>query len=87
MFIKSMMTSTGGYYTLIAAGLYIPTTLILRLRLKQLESAAPAETETDGDQSSFVSQGAFKALFHILVILGPLLTGPIGELIGKLGGR
>ncbi len=87
MFIKSMMTSTGGYYTLIAAGLYIPTTLILRLRLKQLESAVPAETETDGDQSSFVSQGAFKALFHILVILGPLLAGPIGELIGKLGGR
>ena len=68
----------GTTYTLFIAGVYLPTFLILRSRLKEVDPALPDTT------------GWMQLLTRVMALIGPLLAGPLGAaliaLVKSLGG-
>jgi len=68
----------GTTYTLFIAGVYLPTALILRSRLKEVDPALPDTT------------GWMQLLTRVMALIGPLLAGPLGklliEVVNSLGG-
>ena len=86
VFTSSLVTDTGGFFTLIIASVYIPAAYIINRRAELLVMESDLELkekeEILNDQKINFS---FKdSLPRLLVILGPLLAGPIGELIKGL---
>lgn len=80
---SSIVTMLGTYYTLIIAAIYLPPALILRYRARQLASAqAPEEQEGWLDKRGFTLSFT-DYLPRILAILGPLIVGPIGDLLNR----
>ncbi|MDX1421340.1 MAG: hypothetical protein R3181_15345, partial [Rubricoccaceae bacterium] len=85
-FNLAVVSVAGAYYTLTLAAAYLPAVVVLKRRAK----AALARGNTDpqevrarleGMQLSFTVKESFP---RILAILGPLLAGPVGDLIGLL---
>ena len=75
---KGIVTSLGVAYTLFAAGMYLPTALILRERLKKLPAA---KADPDFLASHGFPPSMVQLLPRVIALLAPLLVGPLGELI------
>jgi hypothetical protein len=69
----------GTVYTLLIGGIYLPAAFILRARLRKIAATQPdpeAWLASHGMGLSF-----FQFLPRVLALLGPLLAGPLGELL------
>lgn len=83
-FISSLLTLDGGFYTLVLAAGYLPAALILQRRARLLFDESVEEMEKEKKLQEFGMTFSLKeSLPRILAILGPLLTGPIGDLLTR----
>jgi hypothetical protein len=64
--------SLGATYTLVIAGIYLPAAFMLRSRLREV---APTQSITDGWT---------QLLLRVMALIGPLLAGPLGDLLVKV---
>lgn len=81
-FVSSLLTLEGGFYTLVLAAGYLPAALVLQRRAQLLFDESADEVEKEKKLQEFGTTFSFKeSLPHILAILGPLLTGPIGDFL------
>jgi hypothetical protein len=83
-FFRSVTTALGGFFTLLTAGVYIPSALIVYEQARTLIAEhepddLPAELEKKGFTFSFSD-----AIPRVLAIAAPLLTGPVAELLKNL---
>ena len=83
---SALLAAEGGYFTLILAVVYLPAALILKHRVDSLagEPAEPADKAKALERNNLTFSFT-QSLPKIAAILGPLLAGPIGELLGRLG--
>ena len=66
--ISGVVTSMGAFYTLLLAAIFVPAALILNNRAKEsVEIVSPLSEQ----------------LLRLAAIIGPLLAGPIGELLSR----
>jgi hypothetical protein len=81
-FVSSLLTLEGGFYTLVVAAGYFPAVFVLQRRAQLLFDESVDEVEKEKKLQEFGITFSFKeSLPRILAILGPLLTGPIGDLL------
>jgi len=81
-FITSLLAWEGGFYTLVLAAAYLPAMLVLQRRAQLLMGPAVSETEKEIKFKELGMNFSLKeSLPHILAILGPFLTGPVGDLL------
>lgn len=81
--VKGIIAAMGTVYTLFVAGLYLPAALLLRARVRKM---ATHEKPTDPDgwlKTHGLTLSFPQYLPRVLALLGPLLAGPLGELLGK----
>lgn len=80
----TMVSTIGGFYSILLAIMYIPTAAILKVHADRLTNGAPADTlGVAATREEFEFQWS-KVLARVVAILGPLLAGPIGEFIKNL---
>jgi hypothetical protein len=84
--VSSITSSLGAYFTLLLLGMYLPATMLLRSRARKL-----AQGETMEDKDEWLKKRGLALSFsdylpRIVALLGPLLAGPIGELLGRAFG-
>jgi hypothetical protein len=79
----SIVTLMGAYYTLILTAIYLPPAILLRYRARLLASAQPPEEQEDFLEKHGLTLSFTDYLPRILAILGPLMAGPIGDLLGR----
>jgi len=84
-FLNSLLTWEGGFYTLVLAAAYLPSMLILQRRASISMDPSMPEQEKDTKLKDLgVNFSLRESLPHILAILAPFLTGPVGDfLTGK----
>jgi hypothetical protein len=68
-YISNLTTLMGLFYTLILAAIFVPAALILKKRA--------------GDQAGLVTPLS-EQLLRLAAMVGPLLAGPIGEIVGRI---
>ncbi len=73
----------GAFYSLVLAAVYLPSAYILRARAAAEieESSAPEEAKVEAASRAGLSQSPGEAVPRIAALLGPLLAGPIGNLL------
>ncbi|HWS90857.1 MAG TPA: hypothetical protein VN282_28055 [Pyrinomonadaceae bacterium] len=93
--VTSVVTAQGAFYTLLLISVYVPAALVINRRAHAYyvpARKAPSERkpESEGEEEK-ASAGAppyalpvSQQLLRIAAILGPLLAGPLGELLGSL---
>jgi hypothetical protein len=81
----TMVTVIGAFYSLVLASLYIPSVLILRARARGViqDATVPAEVKAEASGKLDVYSNYSTVLPRIVALLGPLLAGPIGELMAR----
>ncbi|HEX8457609.1 MAG TPA: hypothetical protein VF656_09945 [Pyrinomonadaceae bacterium] len=82
--INGIVSSLGISYTLILVSIYLPTVLILNGRAQTL-----AQAESPDEPKAWLEKRGLTLSFlgylpRLLALLGPVLIGPIGQLINKL---
>jgi hypothetical protein len=81
-FLASLLTVEGGFYTLVLAAAYFPAALILHRRADLLVDQSVDEDAREAKLKEFGMNFSFKeSLPRILAILGPFLTGPVGDFL------
>ena len=81
-FVTSLLTIEGGFYTLVLAASYVPAALVLQRRALLLVDGAVDEAAREAKLKEFGLNLSFKeTLPRVLAILGPFLTGPLGDLL------
>lgn len=80
-FFSSVTGTLGGFYTLLLAAVYVPAAFIIYSRAKAVigDQAVPEEWSTSAFTFSFAD-----TLPRILAIAGPLLAGPLAELLKRI---
>lgn len=81
--VRGIVASMGTLFTLLIAGLYVPAALLLRARIRKL---ATREQPADPDgwlASHGLTLSFSQSVRSVVALLGPLLAGPLGELIGQ----
>lgn len=84
--VSGISSSLGAYFTLLMLGMYLPAAMLLRGRARRL-----AEGETAADKDKWLSDRGLALSFadylpRVIALLGPLLAGPVGELLGHVFG-
>ena len=76
----------GAFYSLLLACVYVPAAWVLRERAAALIRVSGALPEARQQQAARtdISLSLADAFPRILAIVAPLLTGPVGELVGRL---
>jgi hypothetical protein len=79
--VTGILNSMGSFYALLMAAVYVPAALVLQSRVKQL-----AAREAPDDPNTWLTTNGFSLSFsqylpRIVALLGPMLAGPIGELL------
>lgn len=79
--VKGIVNSMGAFYALLMAAVYIPAALVLQSRVKQL-----ALIEAPDDPNTWLTTNGFSLsvsdyVRRIVALLGPMLAGPLGELL------
>ncbi|MDQ1612199.1 MAG: hypothetical protein QOG00_2130 [Pyrinomonadaceae bacterium] len=82
--ITGIVSSLGISYTLALASMYLPAMLVLNARAQTL-----AETESPDRQEEWLKKNGLTLslvghLPRLLALLGPVLVGPVGELLSRL---
>ena len=81
-FVSNLLTIDGGFYTLVLAAVYFPAALVLQRRANLLADLPVEEIEKGKKLKEYGLTFSFvESLPRILAILGPLLVGPVGELL------
>jgi hypothetical protein len=75
--VTTIVTGLGAFYTLLLASVYVPAVLVLNRRAADLPVP---EGQPAADRTIPLHQD----LLRLAAILGPLLAGPVGELLGRL---
>lgn len=79
--ITGIVGSLGTLYTLVIAGVYLPAALLLRARIRELALRQP------DSQGWLASRGLTLSfpqyLPRVIALLGPLLAGPLGDLLAR----
>lgn len=85
----SLTTARGVYYSLALLAIYLPTTMILRRQAEAVLESEPEEGEDPDYREWLVKEGlgfsVGQLLPKVVAILGPLLAGPIAELVKRIG--
>ena len=85
-FFATLLTVDGAFYTLALGAVYLPSAFILKRRGEQSEDLPADQAAKEKELQSLGLNFSFtESLPKLLAILAPLLTGPIGELFGRLG--
>jgi hypothetical protein len=71
--------SMGIVYTLLVAAIYLPAVLMLRARVTKMAAAEPDPEKCLADHGLNLSFS--KLLPRVIVLLSPLLAGPLGDLL------
>lgn len=81
-FLSNILTMEGGFYTLVLAAVYLPAAVVLHRRARLLPTLPEEEPKKDEVLKQYGLSFSFtESLPRILAILGPLLVGPVGELL------
>jgi hypothetical protein len=76
----------GGFFTLLMIAAYVPTAAILNARAHQALPPGLSSADRKAElQERGLTVSAKETLPRLAVLLGPLLTGPVGELLKALG--
>jgi hypothetical protein len=78
---SSIVTILGTYYTLLLTAIYLPPAVLLRYRARQLATAQPPEEQESWLEKRGLTLSFTDYLPRVMAILGPLMVGPIGELL------
>jgi hypothetical protein len=73
----------GTVFTLFAAGVYLPAALLLRARVRKLALRQKPDDPERWLKSHGLMLSFPQYLPRVIALLGPLLAGPLGELLGK----
>ncbi|MFY9621635.1 MAG: hypothetical protein WAM70_19765 [Pyrinomonadaceae bacterium] len=78
-----VISTTGGFYTLITAAVYLPAAYILQRRAKFLvqQQGQPADNQKETLDKAGLTFSFKETAPRVLAILGPLLAGPIADLV------
>jgi hypothetical protein len=71
----------GGFHSLILAAVYLPAAYVLQRRARQLAKELPPDQQEETLKSNGLTFSLRESMPRILAILGPLLAGPIGDLL------
>jgi hypothetical protein len=83
-FVSVLLSMDGAFYTLILAAIYIPAALVLQRRARLLADLSVDETEKEMKLKEYGLTFSFaESVPRIIAILGPLLIGPVGELLNS----
>jgi hypothetical protein len=83
-FISSLLAVEGGFYTLVLVAVYIPAAVILQRRANHLEELPDEGAEREKQLNEYdISFSFTESLPRLLAILGPVLAGPVGELLSR----
>ena len=79
--VEGIVNSMGTFYVLLMAAVYVPAALVLQSRVKQL-----AAREAPNDPETWLTENGFSLSFsqylpRIVALLGPMLAGPLGDLL------
>jgi hypothetical protein len=81
-FLSSFLSVEGGFYTLMLAAMYLPAAYVLYKRAWTLKNLPEEETKKEEMLKEHgMTFSLTESLPRILAILGPLLAGPIGDLL------
>ncbi|HUS11110.1 MAG TPA: hypothetical protein VMZ30_11650 [Pyrinomonadaceae bacterium] len=81
--VRGIVASMGTFYTLLVAGVYVPAALLLRARIRKLAKSQKPD-DPDGWLASHGLTLSFpQYLPRVIALLGPLLAGPLAELLSK----
>jgi hypothetical protein len=84
-FYSDLLSAEGGFFTLILAAVYLPAAFILRNRAESLDGLPEPNADKEKLLQDYNLTFSFtESLPRLLVILGPLLTGLIGNLFTGL---
>lgn len=82
MLVANLLMMDGAFYTLVLAAAYFPAALILQRRANRLLDPATEGAEREKKLKEFGLTLTWAQSFpRILAILGPMLVGPVGELL------
>jgi len=85
-FFSDLTAIEGAYFTLILALVYLPAAFILQKRAESLSDLPTLETEREKVLTDYgLGFSLTQSLPRVLAILGPLLAGPVGELLSRAG--
>ena len=81
-FVASLLTMDGAFYTLVMAAAYFPAALVLQRRTQLLVDSSVDEAEREVKFKEYGMNFSLKeSLPRILAVMGPFLTGPVGDLL------
>ncbi|MBC8031848.1 MAG: hypothetical protein H7Z16_17325 [Pyrinomonadaceae bacterium] len=83
---SGLMTIEAGLLTLVLAAVYLPAAFILQTRAESLPDLPETEPEREKVLQNYdLAFSLPQSLPRIAAILGPVLVGPIGEMVSRLG--
>jgi hypothetical protein len=81
--VRGIIASMGTVFTLFVAGVYLPAALLLRARVRKLALREKPDDPDGWLKSRGLTLSFPQYLPRVIALLGPLLAGPLGELLGK----
>jgi len=82
--LNGILSSLGISYTLILVSMYLPTVLMLNARAQALAQAKAPEKSKEWLEKNGLTLSYLGYLPRLLALLGPILVGPLGQLLNKL---
>lgn len=83
---SGILTVEGGFLTLVLAAVYLPAAFLLQKRAESLPDLPETEPQREEALKNYnLAFSLSQSLPRIAAILGPVLVGPIGEMLGRLG--
>jgi membrane protein DedA with SNARE-associated domain len=79
--VAGITSSLGVYFTLLMLGMYLPAALLLRERARRVAEGDDFEAREDWLKKHGLAISVADYIPRVLALLGPLLAGPIGELL------
>ena len=81
--VRGIVATMGTVFTLFVAGVYLPAALLLRARVRKLALRQKPDDPDGWLRSHGLTLSFQQYLPRVIALLGPLLAGPLGELLGK----
>ena len=81
--VSGIVASMGTVFTLLVAGIYVPAAILLRARIRKLAIREQPDDPDGWLETHKLTLKFSQSVRGVIALLGPLLAGPLGELIGK----
>jgi hypothetical protein len=82
--VSGITSSLGAYFTLLMLGIYLPAALLLRQRALEVAEGNDLEEKEDFLEKHGLAISFADYMPRVLALFGPLLAGPIGELLARV---